>query len=104
MGAVSLIKGGPDQEAAKRFIDWCLTAKAQEIGQTVGSYQFLTHPDAKPPKQADELKGTQLIKYNFLWSGKHRDEVVNKWEKEIAPEKVIAPASNPVPEDRKQNE
>ena len=71
VGAVSLIKGGPDQEAAKMFIDWCLTA------------QFLTHPDAKPPKQADELKGTQLIKYNFLWSGKHRDEVVNKWEKEI---------------------
>ena len=81
VGAVSLIKGGPDQEAAKRFIDWCLTAKAQEIGQTVGSYQFLTHPDAKPPKQADELKGTRLIKYNFLWAGRHRDEVVNKWEK-----------------------
>lgn len=83
VGAVSLIKGGPDQETAKMFIDWCLTAKAQEIGQTVGSYQFLTHPDAKPPKQADELKGTRLIKYNFLWAGRHRDEVVDKWEKAI---------------------
>ena len=81
VGAVSLIKGGPDQEAAKRFIDWCLTAKAQEIGQTVGSYQFLTHPEAKPPKQADELKGTKLIKYNFMWAGRHRDEVVGQWEK-----------------------
>ena len=81
VGAVSLIKGGPDQEAAKRFIDWCLTAKAQEIGQTVGSYQFLTHPDAKPPKQADELKTTRLIKYNFLWAGRHRNEVVDKWKK-----------------------
>lgn len=83
VGAVSLIKGGPDQEAAKRFIDWCLTAKAQEIGQTVGSYQFLTHPDAKPPKQADELKSAKLIKYNFLWAGRHRDEVVDKWDKAI---------------------
>jgi len=24
------IKGGPDQENAKKFIDWCLTKKAQE--------------------------------------------------------------------------
>jgi iron(III) transport system substrate-binding protein len=83
VGAVSLIKGGPDQDAAKLFIDWCLTAKAQEIGQTVGSYQFLTHPHAKPPQQAGELSGTKLIKYNFLWAGRHRDEVVYKWEKAI---------------------
>lgn len=83
VGAVSIIKGGPDQVAARKFIDWCLTAKAQEIGQTVGSYQFLTNPDAKPPKQADELKGTKLIKYNFLWAGRHRNEVVDKWAKAI---------------------
>ena len=83
VGAVSIVKGGPDQVAARKFIDWCLTAKAQEIGQTVGSYQFLTNPDAKPPKQADELKGTKLIKYNFLWAGRHRNEVVDKWAKAI---------------------
>lgn len=83
VGGVSLIKGGPDQAAAKKFIDWCLTAKAQEIGQTVGSYQFLTNPDAKPPKQASELNGTKLIKYNFEWAGAHRNELVEKWNKAI---------------------
>ena len=83
VGGVSLIKGGPDQDAAKKFIDWCLTAKAQEIGQTVGSYQFLTNPDAKPPKQAAELNGTKLINYNFEWAGAHRNELVEKWSKAI---------------------
>ncbi|MCI2098565.1 MAG: ABC transporter substrate-binding protein [Succiniclasticum sp.] len=83
VGAVSLIKGGPDQDAAKKFIDWALTAKAQEIGQTVGSYQFLTNPDAKPPKQAAEIKDTKLIKYNFEWAGAHRNELVEKWNKAI---------------------
>ncbi len=83
IGAVSLIKGGPDQEAAKKFIDWCLTAKAQEIGQTVGSYQFLPHPDAKQPKQAAELSSTKLIKYDFAWAGANRSKLVEKWNKTI---------------------
>jgi iron(III) transport system substrate-binding protein len=83
IGAVSLIKGGPDQENAKKFIDWCLTKKAQEIGQTVGSYQFLTNPDAQPPKQAAELKGTKLIKYDFPWAGANRSKLVEKWNKAI---------------------
>lgn len=83
IGAVSLIKGGPDQENAKKFIDWCLTKKAQEIGQTVGSYQFLTNPDAQPPKQAVELKGTKLIKYDFPWAGANRSKLVEKWNKAI---------------------
>jgi iron(III) transport system substrate-binding protein len=83
IGAVSLIKGGPDQEAAKKFIDWCLTKKAQEIGQTTGSYQFLTNPEATPPKQAAELNGTKLINYDFPWAGAHRSELVEKWDKAI---------------------
>ena len=83
IGAVSIIKGGPDIENAKKFIDWCLTKKAQEIGQTVGSYQFLTNPDATPPKQAAELNNTKLINYDFPWAGSHRNELVEKWNKAI---------------------
>ncbi len=83
VGAVSLIKNGPDQENAKKFIDWCLTKKAQEIGQTVGSYQFLTNPDALPPKQAAELNNTKLINYDFAWAGQNRSALVEKWNKAI---------------------
>ena len=83
IGAVSIIKGGPDIENAKKFIDWCLTKKAQEIGQTVGSYQFLTNPEATPPKQAAELNNTKLINYDFPWAGSHRNELVEKWNKAI---------------------
>ena len=83
IGAVGIIKGGPDQEAAKKFVDWCLTKKAQELGQTVGSYQFLTHKDAQPPKLAEELKSTKLIEYNLDWAGKNRSALVEKWNKAI---------------------
>lgn len=82
-GAVGIIKGGPDQEAAKKFVDWCLTKKAQELGQTVGSYQFLTNKDAQAPKLAEELKDTKLINYDLDWAGKNRSALVEKWSKAI---------------------
>lgn len=83
IGGVGLIKGGPNQEAAKKFVDWCLTKKAQEIGQTVGSYQFLTNPQAKPPKQVEELKDAKLIDYKLEWAGSHKNELIEKWNNAI---------------------
>jgi iron(III) transport system substrate-binding protein len=41
IGATAVLKNGPDQKAAKMFVDFCLSKKGQELGQTVGSYQFL---------------------------------------------------------------
>ncbi len=82
-GAVGIIKGGPDQEAAKLFIDFCLSKKAQELGQTVGSFQFLTNKDAKSPELANELKDTKLIDYKLDWAGKNRSSLVEKWNNAI---------------------
>lgn len=79
IGAVGIIKGGPDQEAAKKFVDWCLSTEAQELGQTVGSFQFLTNPKANPPKEAEELKNTKLIDYDFEWAGKNRSQYIEKF-------------------------
>jgi iron(III) transport system substrate-binding protein len=83
IGSVGIIKGGPDQEAAQRFVDYVLTKKGQELGQTVGSYQFLTNPDAKAPEMANEVKDTKLIDYNLDWAGKNRSALVEKWNKAI---------------------
>lgn len=83
IGAVAIIKGGPDQAAAQKFVDWCLAKKAQEIGQQAGSYQFLTNPEASIPKQAGEIKDTKLIKYNLDWAGKNRNGLVEKWNNAI---------------------
>lgn len=83
IGSVAIIKGGPDQEAAKKFVDWALSKKGQELGQQVGSYQFLTNPEAQAPKQAEELKDTKLIKYDLEWAGKHKNELVEKWNNAI---------------------
>ena len=79
IGGVAILKGGPDQEAAKMFVDWALTKEAQELGSVVGSYQFLTNPNAVPPAEALELKDTNLIDYDFVWAGTNRGSLVEKF-------------------------
>jgi len=79
IGAVGIIKGGPDQEAAKMFVDWALSKEAQELGKTVGSFQFLTNMDAQPPEQALSLKDTKLIDYDFKWAGDNRSVFLEKF-------------------------
>ena len=82
-GAVGMIKGAPDQEAAKKFIDWILTKKSQELGQAAGSYQFLTNPEAAAPKQAAEIKSVKLINYDLSWAGNNRTKLVEKWSQAV---------------------
>lgn len=79
IGAVGIIKGGPDQEAAKMFVDWCLAKEAQELGATVGSYQFLTNKNAVAPELTKEIEGTKLIDYDLEWAGSNRTALVEKW-------------------------
>ena len=79
IGAVAIIKGAPQPEAAKKFIDWCLTPEAQELGKTVNALQFLTNPNAIPPDEIVQLKNTKLIKQDDVWAGKNRSAFLEKF-------------------------
>ncbi|AVQ29297.1 MULTISPECIES: ABC transporter substrate-binding protein [Fusobacterium] len=79
IGGVAILKNGPDQASAKKFVDWALSKKAQELGQTVGSYQFLTNQTANAPEDVKEIAGTKLIDYNFDWAGKNRKDLLDKF-------------------------
>lgn len=81
IGSVAMIKGAPDEEGAKVFIDWCLKKEAQELGQKFGSFQFLTNPNAIPPKEAEQLKSTKLINYDMKFAGENRSKLVEEWHK-----------------------
>lgn len=80
-GAMAILKDGPDQEAAKVFYDWALTAKAQEIGQKYGAFQFLTNPNASNPKETKQIADATTISYNTEWAGSHKSEFQGKWAK-----------------------
>ena len=83
LGAVAMLKNAPQKEAAQKFIDWCLTKKAQELGQKNNSYQFLPNPEANPPKEAMAFKDAKLLKYDFQWSGDNRGRLLEAWNKAV---------------------
>ena len=77
IGAVGIIKNAPQLEAAKKFVDWCLTVKAQELGQTVNALQFLTNPQARPPAEVEPIKNTKLIDQDDQWAGDNRTKFLD---------------------------
>lgn len=82
IGGVALLKNAPNEKAAKEFIDWVLTAEVQNLGKTVGSFQFLTNVNAVNPDEAREIENTKLIKYDFDWAGKNKKRLVDEFTKQ----------------------
>ena len=55
IGQISLVTAAKNPAAGKAFIEWALTAAAQEVAATVDAYQIPTHPDAQVPAEAVKL-------------------------------------------------
>ena len=78
-GAMAIIANGPDQEAAKAFYDWALTADCQNIYKEYGALQFLTAPGAEPSEYVARIADAKTIEYDTAWAGEHRAEFTEKW-------------------------
>jgi iron(III) transport system substrate-binding protein len=81
IGGMGIIKGAEHLDAAQKWFDWALTAETQALGPKYNAYQAptvegveLSHP---------ELLDVNLIDYDFLWSGEHKTEFVDKFSNEI---------------------
>ena len=85
VGAVSLVKGGPNPANAKRFIDWTLTADHQNIGPTVGSFQIPTNPDAKITDEMVKLDQVKLVAYDSIAAGEKKKALTARFDAEVAP-------------------
>ncbi len=75
---IALIKGAPHPDAAKAFIDWALSKKAQD---------FLVEKMARRPVRVDgavpaglpPLSQVKTVPYSFKWSADNRDAFVKQW-------------------------
>ena len=84
IGGVALIANAPEPEAAKMWIDWSLTAKAQEIGATTASFQLPTNPDAAVSERSVNLEEVNLVDYDFQAAGEARADLTARFEDEVA--------------------
>jgi iron(III) transport system substrate-binding protein len=84
IGGVALIAGAPEPNAAKAWIDWSLTAEAQEIGATTLSFQLPTNPEAEVSERSVNLDDVELVEYDFQAAGEAREELTARFEDEVA--------------------
>lgn len=85
IGGVALIANAPEPEAAKMWIDWSLTAEAQEIGAAqAASFQLPTNPDATVDERSVNLDEVELIDYDFQAAGEARADLTARFEDEVA--------------------
>lgn len=84
IGGMALIKGAPEKEAAKMWIDWALTPEAQNLGPEAKAYQIPTNPDSKVSEKSVKLAEIKLVDYNFQKAGENRKALAAKYEEQIA--------------------
>jgi iron(III) transport system substrate-binding protein len=85
VGSTAIIKGTRNLAAARKFIDWALTADAQKVGLDVKEYAIPTNRNVVLPGQVPDLTDVTLIKYDFakFGSSETRKRLLARWEKEI---------------------
>ena len=86
IGGLNLITGAPHPELAKQFIDWVLSAEAQELMPTVKSYQLPTNMNAIVPEVAQKIfddAKDRLIAYDFTYVGENALRWMERWTAEV---------------------
>jgi iron(III) transport system substrate-binding protein len=87
IGGLSLIKGAPHKENAKKFIDWALTPSTQAIAKDFRSFQLQSNKSTPLPpvviKQGVDFQHVKTIKYDFLWASKNREEILKRWTEQV---------------------
>jgi len=81
VGGLSLIKGGPEPELGKQFIDWCFSKKGQDLFQEWN--RLPVNPKAKVAEGSVTLDDIKLIEYDHIWAGENKDEMVTAWRDRI---------------------
>jgi iron(III) transport system substrate-binding protein len=86
IGGMALVKGATDPVAAKTFMDWAITAKAQELAPTYKAYQIPTNLEAKVSDKSVKLASVKTVDYDFQWAGDNKKVLVDRFSNEVAPQ------------------
>lgn len=78
IGAVSVIKDGPHSEAAHRFVDFILSAEAQQLF-TDRSLTTPLNPEVSLPEGAVTATEIDMIDFDADLAAEQRDEVLEHW-------------------------
>ena len=80
INSISLIKGGPQPELAKKLYDWALTERAAEIYASEYTVPFV---DVELKEGAMPISKVKTIVQDDVWAGENKVRLVAKWTNEV---------------------
>lgn len=85
VGGVSVINGTPNMEAAKKWVEYVLTAEAQSRGQEVGVLNLPSNAGASTDPDMPDMATVKLIDYDFATYGSAdtRERLLARWETDV---------------------
>ncbi len=72
-----LVKGGPNPELARKFIDFLLSKKAMEAMRGLG-YR-VNRKDVDAPEGYAPISSIKQCDYDPIWAAENRDMILQKW-------------------------
>jgi iron(III) transport system substrate-binding protein len=82
VGAVSVVKGGPNTPGAKAFVDWVLTKEAGELNVKL-SNRLSVRKDVPPAQGAPTLDQVKLVNYDRDWATQNKDRLIKLWQQAV---------------------
>lgn len=79
VGAVSIVKGGPNLAAAKAFVDWVLTKEAGELNVKL-SNRYSVRKDVALAAGVPTLDQVKMVDYDRQWATDNKDRLLKKWQ------------------------
>jgi iron(III) transport system substrate-binding protein len=81
--AISILKGAPRPELAKKLVDWAISVPGQNALTDAKTYFFPVHPKARLAKGLPSFDEIPVINYNAVWAGKEKKRLVDRWINEV---------------------
>lgn len=82
IGGSAIVKGGPNTENAKTFMDWLLTREAQELSVAI-SYRYPVRSDVEAPKGLPALDAVDLVDYDRTRAAEMKESVLEQFDRDI---------------------
>ena len=77
IGAMAVVRGGPEPDLAKQFITWELSTECQDLMQEW--FRIPLNPRAKVAPGAVGPDQVKLIPYDDVWAGQNQARLIDKW-------------------------
>ncbi|MFP7675311.1 ABC transporter substrate-binding protein [Marivita sp. S0852] len=85
VGAVSIIEGARNFDAAKAWVEFALNAEVQSRAPEVGAFQVPSNSNAQVAPDSPDLASIKLIDYDFATYGSSetRERLLARWDAEV---------------------